>query len=118
MGKQLVVINEQHKLMPDQIRALNEKFGEGFWERLDAPADGWTAEQQISKLAMVGTFEGYVFASPIPFMLMEASKQAGQGGRSVWVFHNDNRDKKEVDDGKGGRKLISTVAATGWQILP
>lgn len=105
----LVVINEQHQLMLDQIRSLNETFGEGKWSRLDVPADGWNAEEQLAKLQEVGNTT-LVFASPLPLMLRDASVR--QDAKTL-VFHNDKREKKELPNGK----IIFTVAKDGWVIL-
>ena len=45
MKKAKVVLNEQHTLMEEQTKLLNEKFGEDGWEILPVPASGWTKEQ-------------------------------------------------------------------------
>jgi hypothetical protein len=106
-----VIINEQHTLSADQIQKLDAKFGVGSWSRLDVPADGWIASQireVIKDLATPGN-NTIIFASPIPL----AIKLAFEAGIKTFVFHNDNRDKKELPNGK----IIFTVAQTGWEIL-
>lgn len=118
-----VIANSQHSLKEEQVRILNEKFGEDQWEIFVVPAEGWNRDQ-ILKLA--GEFEGgffkrtrTVFVSPIPLLLAKLSCIVGdQDARGVsctdvWVFHNDNRVKKEVDGGK----IISAVAPTGWELI-
>ena len=65
-----------------------------------------------------------IFASPVPYMLMRLSDLAAQcidpntGTKAyalerVYVFHNDNREKKELPNGK----IIQTVASTGWILV-
>ena len=105
----LVIINEQHSLLPDQETKLNEKFGEGSWEKLNVPANGWTCGEQEAKLGEIGKDDILVFASPLPLMLLREAQE----GRETFVFHNDLREKKELPDGK----VIFTVAKSGWEIL-
>lgn len=64
-----------------------------------------------------------VFLSPIPYMVKELTRKAvqaemGEGGETfmeydVFVFHNDRRAKKELDNGK----IIYTVAKEGWELV-
>ncbi len=42
-NKVLVLINEQHSLMPAQEEILKEKFGQ--WEFVKVPATGWTIDK-------------------------------------------------------------------------
>lgn len=105
----LVIINEQHNLLSDQETKLNEKFGEGSWEKLNVPANGWTSVEQEAKLKEIGKGNVLVFASPLPLMLLRATQE----GRETFVFHNDLREKKELPDGR----IIFTVAKSGWEIL-
>lgn len=51
-----------------------------------------------------------IFVSPIPYLIKFL---AGSTGTDVYVFHNDNREKKELPDGR----IIQTVAKTGWQLV-
>ena len=128
--KALIVINEQHQLLPDQERVLLERFDS--FERVNVPAEGWTLDEiraqaetlwsRISECAIV-------FASPIPALLailanwdgqtaalasLETQEnQDGTAKQSVFVLHNDRRDKKELPGGK----VIATVAAEGWQLI-
>jgi hypothetical protein len=104
----LVIINEQHTLSADQTRCLDEKFGEGEWQRYNVPAAGWTAEeieQEVEKL-----HDTLVFCSPIPLMIKLAVLK---GEYMPMIFHNDRREKKELPNGK----VISVVAQDGWVIL-
>lgn len=116
MTHYVVVINEQHSIMPDQERLLTAD-GSTF-ERLNIPAAGLTLDE-IEKLA--GRLEvmhdvqekEIVVASPIPALMVAL---AFREHCNFLVFHNDKRDAKEVPDGNGGVKVIHTVAQTGWQL--
>lgn len=150
--KVFLVMNEQHSLLDDQVRALEDKFGESDIERVLAPASGWSkaemddmidvlylqlvqAEPKFPHLKDNPTANQYynftigrkptaiVFLSPIPYMVKELSQRAmraeiGEGGEmfaeyDVFVFHNDNRAKKELDNGK----IIYTIAKEGWVLV-
>ena len=119
MKKALVLLNEQHSLMEDQERVLNEKFDEG-WEIYPVPAEGWPLQEMAN---IICHFKGrdVVFASPIPFLITRLSwlegRESEEGPASVRVFHNDNRVAREVPDGKGGVRLIHSVAPTGWKLV-
>ena len=110
MSKVKVILNEQHKLMAEQARVLNENFGEGNWELFSVPANGWKLEE-MSKVAkeLDETTEVVVFASPIPALMVILSSK----GVTFTAFHNDNRVKKELPNGK----IIMTVAQEGWVIV-
>ena len=113
--KILVILNEQHKLLPDQERLLNEDFEHVGWEIFPVPAEGWTLEQ-IKEEVLPDLFNrAVVFASPVPALLLFLASQ--RGGERVWLFHNDRRVAKEIPDGKGGKKLIHVVATDGWQLV-
>ncbi len=111
--KNLVIINEQHTLLPGQIASLDAHFGEGKWERLNAPASGWTADQQREILKGLGE-AALVFASPVTLMLRDASQRPAA---DTLVFHNDKREKKEVPAPDGKTKIIFVLAEDGWQLL-
>lgn len=122
--KVVVIINEQHKLLPDQERLLNHTFPEG-WSRWDVPADGLTADAQASAASVLADHP-VVVASPVPFLTARlAAIKAACAQRSLfldtqvnlWVFHNDKRVAKEVPDSKGGVRVVHTVAPDGWQLL-
>jgi hypothetical protein len=122
--KVVVIINEQHKLLPDQERLLNHTFPEG-WSRWDVPADGLTAAEQAEAAADLCE-EPVIIASPVPFLTARlAAIKAARAQRSlfidtqinIWVFHNDKRVAKEIPDGKGGVRVVHTVAPEGWQLL-
>lgn len=125
MKKVVLVINEQHKLLEEQRRILEERFGK--WKVLSVPANGWTLKQQEEKVSeLIGNV--IIFASPIPYMLKRLAFYQGYGhedncfhangplvghGTEVLVFHNDKREKRELPDGK----VVYTVAKTGWQLI-
>ena len=109
-----VIINKAHTLMPDQVRVLDESFRQG-WERYDVPETGWTLSQIREDVLPELETAVTVFASPVPaLILLLAGSRAGHG---VYVFHNDKRLAKEVPDGKGGVRVIHTVATDGWELV-
>jgi len=124
-----VFLNEQHSLMEEQSKLLDEEFDS--WTIVSVPAHGLSLAEQKEIVARIGQRIGkidpetgidvtIVFASPVPFMLKEFSINSRQDGvfgmdylYDVRVFHNDNREKKELPNGK----IIFTVAKTGWQLV-
>lgn len=133
MKKAYVVINEQHSLMEEQERILKENFDE--LEFVKVPANGWTLyemqEIEFSLRVKVANAEvrpggknivypantgdnAIVFVSPIPHLLkLLTLNSAGEKLYKVLVFHNDNRIKKELPNGK----IIQSVAETGWKLV-
>ena len=112
MTKTIVLLNEQHSLMPDQERILNEKYGKD-WEIMPIPKDGWTADQMKNATKdIINMYDDgdVVFASPVPYLI---KLLVGELGGFVKIFHNDHREKKELPNGK----IIMVVAQTGWQLL-
>ena len=125
--KAFVIINEQHKLFPEQEEILQKRYDE--IEFVKVPASGWTLEEmrQIAedlhnKIPFdYGYGNAIVFASPIPYLLRELAQRAVGCDYDigvivfydVLVFHNDKREKKELPDGR----IIQTVAATGWRLV-
>ncbi len=117
MAKYLI-INEQHTLFEEQKSLL----GEGY-ESILIPAEGLTYPQIREFQFSHGFKRGdiIIFASPIPALLMELSKELWSDNLSgysehkydVLVFHNDKREKKELPNGK----VVATVATTGWQLV-
>ncbi len=110
-----IIINEQHKLLPEQQIILTETFG--TYSTLLVPATGWDKQYRDS-LCKVLT-GNIVFVSPIPGMILDlavtaALESASTGKFSVkpWVFSNDTREKKELPNGT----IINTVAKTGWYL--
>ncbi len=124
--KTLLVINEQHSLMPEQETLLKEKFG--TWESVLVPASGWTRDYMEGQARIwADRHLNIVFASPIPTLLALVSYYAGYGkggidagqgfiglGMHVFILHNDKREKKELPNGK----IINAVSSTGWQLVP
>ena len=113
--KTAVILNEQHSLLPAQTALLDAKFGAGGWKIFPVPATGWT-RQEIETLAVElaepARALAVVFASPIPLLIARLAARKDL----VLVFHNDRRVAKEVPDGKGGVKVIHTVAPDGWEL--
>lgn len=112
--KTLVIINEQHTLLPQQEEIILDKFGE--FSFMKVPASGWTSKEIAEKTLGIDSSLKYgeqvnlVFASPIPLMIKLASFLRGV---NIYILHNDRREKKELPNGK----VIFTVAQEGWQIL-
>ena len=103
-AKALIILNEQHSLMNEQVTILDGLFD---WSVKAVPASGWHLSQMREVLQELKSFDGeVVFASPIPALLMGM-----EGGG--FLFHNDRREKKELPNGK----IIMTVAQTGWQLV-
>lgn len=118
-----IIMNEQHTLMDSQKDALLEKFPAGVYEFnfIDVPAKGWPTSEQNQIMRTL--YDSVLFISPIPYMLMELSKESQINSfqcpaptrskvEHVYVMVNDNREKKELPNGK----IIHTVAKTGWYI--
>lgn len=102
--KALIVLNEQHSLLEEQRGILDGLFD---WTIKPVPASGWTLSEMRGVLEELKSFDGeVVFASPVPALLL------GMEGRG-FLFHNDNREKKELPNGK----VIMAVAQTGWQLV-
>ena len=122
MKKAIIVMNESHSLLPEQEKILGMEY-EGF-DILPVPSQGWTLSEmidQINQLHEKACREklDIVFVSPIPLMIREltemamCSKGSGKKRYRVKLFHNDNRIKKELPNGR----IIQTVAETGWQLV-
>lgn len=107
--KNYVVINETHQLLDEQITLLDNKFGDNNWERLDLPANGLSLKEMQDLVDSLHYYSELVIASPVPALMMILTKE-----KFNWsVFHNDQREKKELPNGK----IIMTVAKTGWVIF-
>ena len=120
MRKVFIIINIQHKLLPDQARCLETEFPDDMFD-LDfyhVPAEGWTIDEQLSVANELQDQKPFaiVFVSPVPFLLKllsfrEGLKYArGEDPPFIWIFHNDHREKKELPGGK----IIHSVAKEGW----
>jgi hypothetical protein len=122
-SKALVVINEQHTLLPDQVRILDEKFDE--YELLKVPAEGWTLDEiEVQASSIVNKIHeafyareslSVVFVSPIPALMKRVfvSVDYVDAIDCVFVFHNDRREKKVLPGGK----VVMVVADEGWQLV-
>ena len=129
----IVIINEQHSLLPSQIEILDKKFGKDKWDRLVVPTSGWTLsemKEKISSFMNCGESfvpNNFVFVSPVPAMMIILGRVATkrsliiqtEGKHSdttsikIFTFHNDKREKKELPGGK----IIMVVSQTGWQLV-
>lgn len=115
MNKVKVIMNEQHTLLPEQEELLNKKFKDNGWELYKIPAKGLNLKEMDGLVdELMNQF--VIFVSPIPYVIMRLNEFIyinGTTQKRVWVFHNDNREKKELPNGK----VIYTVAQTGWKIV-
>ena len=105
--KIMLVINEQHELLPSQREQLGYNFPESEVEKVLVPAEGWTIEEmeRILSERLWGNF--VVFVSPIPYLIKKLAfcEGLGVGGQKgyttkTFLFHNDRREKKELPNGK------------------
>ena len=110
MKKNIVIINEQHSLLPSQTEALNRENTP--YELYKIPAKGLNLIEQTLLAGKLEEMEdiNVIFASPIPLLLAQLSYNRKV---RVGIFHNDNREKKELPNGK----IIFTVPENGWQIV-
>ena len=122
MKKAIIVMNESHSLLPEQEKILGMVY-EGF-DILPVPSQGWDTDEMLDKINQLHDKAceeklDIVFVSPIPLMIRELTEMAlcpkGSGKKryKVKLFHNDNRIKKELPDGR----IIQTIAETGWQLV-
>lgn len=127
--KALVVMNESHSLLPEQEEILKREYND--IDFLSVPASGWTLKEMKKIIKQIKNKEyngekkylDVIFVSPIPYMIMELTRKevdlSGAGeywdytGIHVRIFHNDNREKKELPNGK----IIQVVAREGWQLV-
>lgn len=124
----VVIMNESHSLLPQQEALLKDEFD--TYEILPVPAEGWTREEMNDIHDHLTTIDqgwnDVVFVSPIPYLLGRIANTAGfangydYGGStlrgaftSVYLFHNDRREKRELPDGR----IIMTVAREGWELI-
>jgi len=110
MIKALVVLNEQHQLMEDQIRILDERFTADGWEIYPVPSTGWTLKQMCVMAKEELYTREVVFASPIPALMKILNNWESD---NWYVMHNDRREKKELPNGK----IIMTISPEGWEIV-
>jgi len=109
----LLIINEQHSLFKEQKEML-ENYD---YETIKVPSIGWTLDEQkqvVQDLMEVMNTKHHVlvFASPVPYLLKMMSLLSAEDNFITLVFHNDNREKLELPNGK----IIHKVAKTGWQL--
>ena len=126
MWQPLIIINEQHTLLDVQNEILLNRFGVDGWNTLPVPARGWTQEEMDAIMASdIFKTKTVIFISPIPYMIkmLTAASMANmhlqniitrysRTVESVLLMCNDNREKRELPNGK----IIFTVAKTGWYL--
>ena len=108
-----VIINEDHKLFNEQTSLLT--FNYEIIEFYTVPKYGWTLNElsDIIKELSEKMKEGVdmVFVSPVPVLILKLAQVDAEG--KVKVFHNDNRDKHQLPDGR----ITYSVAKTGWKLI-
>lgn len=124
-----IVINEQHSLKKEQRELLEKQFPLNRWNHnyIKVPEAGWSFDEQNQQAGEL-TGKTVVFVSPVPYVLAKLSFWQGygeagslpevglplKGGETeAFLFHNDNREKKELPNGR----TISVVAETGWELV-
>jgi hypothetical protein len=113
----IVYLNEQHKLLPQQVAAI------GPHTIRPVPAAGWTLAEMKEEMNAAACHEEVCFASPIPALLGWLAAYAAEvnaGGESsfaVYVLHNDNRVAKEITKPDGTTQVIHTIAPEGWELV-
>ncbi len=120
----IIIINEQHSLLPQQSGLIRKELGEEI-ELKKIPAEGInrkeieTMVKDLNKLNNVNI----VILSPIPLLLGRLAHHQGElqtlamyGGSSenhVYILHNDQREKKQLPNGV----VRSVVAQEGWELI-
>lgn len=121
----LVIINEQHSLLPQQEEVIKKELG-GEIKLHKIPAEGIN-QKQIEDLAEslnnpVNSNKNIIVLSPIPLLLARLSHHAGMldamydgtcKRNHVYILHNDLREKKELPDGR----VVSAIAKDGWKLI-
>jgi hypothetical protein len=107
----IVVINESHSLMEEQENILSQ-FNYEFYK---IPSKGLTLDEIDQMVEELSNYEYVVFVSPIPaaFSIIIDRMKDDNWEPDVFVFHNDNREKVELPNGK----IIMKVASTGWVLV-
>lgn len=112
MATKILIINESHSVLPQQAETL------GSFERFDLPDTGATLAQVKAEIAptliaraMAG--DEIVFSTPFAALMVELCRQ----GFKFSCLHNDKRIAKEVPDGKGGVRVVHSVAPDGWVLV-
>jgi len=114
MEKAIIVINEDHNLLPVQEAQLKGRFGK--WATFAVPKGGLPSDKQRALAeGLWELHEDIIFVSPVPMALATAALLKGKersGRHRVWLFVNDKREKKALPDGR----VISILAFDGWRL--
>lgn len=115
--KAILVINEQHILLPQQEELLKERFDEIVPVKI--PSSGITkddVERYRDEIAshLVTEWDAIIIVSPVPILIKAIYGLVGKrlSAEQVLMMVNDHREKKELP---GGR-VIFTVAKEGWYL--
>ena len=119
----IIIINEQHSLLPQQSELIRKELGEEI-ELKKIPAEGINRgeieamAEDLNRLSNINI----VVLSPIPLLLGRLAHTSEEiDGRydcvcprnRIYILHNDQREKKEIPNGK----VISVVAQEGWVLI-
>ena len=130
--KTVVVINEQHSLMPIQEKIIKERFGTEI-EFNKIPDKGLNLEEidQLSDDLIFKEDVNIVIVSPIPVLIAKLAyffgeynetievasklkiKISGKTNSKAYMFYRDMRNKEETKDGK----IINTIENEGWKLI-
>lgn len=123
--KNVVIMNEAHSIVSEQEKILNETFD--TYKFVYVPKDGWSySDQRRIAKELVKEGGNIIFVSPVPVLLASIAFYTGYGRAgievgqpfmgcdiSLYLFHNDRREKKELPDGR----IIQVVSHDGWQLV-
>jgi hypothetical protein len=106
-----LVINEQHKLLPEQEWLLDFNYEFETFQNVKIPAAGWTRQQMDEWIDSLDWTQvgDVVFVSPVPYLIKMVTIRLG----GCSIFFNEKREKKELPDGK----IIMVLAQDGWILV-
>ena len=109
--KNVIIINEQHRLMEQQKQIIERQLGNDIG-LLKIPEQGLN-RQEIEDIAnaLNNKAINVIVLSAIPLLLARLAHN--QGTNNVWILHNDRRDKVELPNGQ----IRMVVAKDGWELI-
>ncbi len=91
--KTIVVINERHTLIPEQVKLLDLQFGSGKWKTVEIEDQQWSLvyyDQLIRYIAYMNP-SNVVFISPNGYMVAKMTHESCSLGYRIWVMHSNDR---------------------------
>ena len=117
-----LIMNEQHSLLPDQRRALCDRFGAendpNGWTRKNIPSGGMKIAEMRAWITACGCMRPHptmIFLSPIAGLMILAARR---GIKKLYALHNDKREAIETRLPDGSLRLTHRTAPDGWEIIP